>query len=117
MTGLGEAKKRDFVSQLIVILLHNSELLIEKGFDPVNRMTGLQTHLTSADAAEGRQTDAKAASRAATTEANKTLMEAYEDGSAIVELLVGLLGKKHPLVLEIKKLRKYGRSKQKPEEN
>ena len=111
MTGLGESKKRDFVSQLIVILEQKSQLFVDKGFDPTTKITQLQSKLTSADDAEGRQTNAKAASKAATTEAQATLLAAYADGSATVELIVGLLGKKDPLVQEIKKLRKYGKKR------
>lgn len=110
MSGLGESKKRDFVSQLTVILGQNATLLTEKGFDPATKIAQLETELTAADQAEGRQTEAKAAAKSATIEAQDTLQTAYDDGSATIELIVGLLGKKHPLVQELKKLRKYGSS-------
>ncbi len=111
MSGLGESDKRDFISQLIVILGQNAPLLTEKGFDPATKITELETDLTATDEAEGRQTEAKAAAKSATIVAQDTLQTAYDHGSATVELIVGLLGKKHPLVQEIKKLRKYGNTK------
>lgn len=115
MAGFGESKKRDFISQLIVILEQNSQLLNDTGFDPSAKISQLQTELAAADEAEGRQTEAKATAKAATIVAHDTLRTAYDDGSATVELIVGLLGKKNPLVQEIKKLRKYG--KPKPKDN
>ena len=47
-----------------------------------------------------------AAAKDATKLAIDTLKEAYDNGSATVDLITGLLGKKNNLVLEIKKLRK-----------
>jgi len=104
-----ESKKRDFVSQLIVILEQNRELLADKGFDPTAKITQLQTELEAADNAEGKQLEAMAAAKDATKLANETLAVAYTDGSATVDLVTGLLGKKDNLVLEIKKLRNSGR--------
>ncbi len=113
--SLTESKKRDFVSQLIVILEQNTQLLTDKGFDPTAKITQLQTELTTADDAEGKQLEAMAAAKDATKLANETLDTAYTDGSATVDLIAGLLGKNDNLVLEIKKLRKTGKSKSKPE--
>jgi hypothetical protein len=115
MTGLGESKKRDFISQLIVILEQNTQLFDDKGFDVAAKISQLKTELEAAETAEGRQTETSAAAKAATIEAQETLRTAYEDGSAAVELIVGILGKKDPLVQEIKKLRKYGKTKPKAE--
>uniref|UniRef100_UPI003217FC78 hypothetical protein n=1 Tax=uncultured Draconibacterium sp. TaxID=1573823 RepID=UPI003217FC78 len=117
MSGLGESKKRDFVQQMIVILNQNSQLLTDNGFDPTSKITLLEGELTAADDAEGRQVEAKALAKAATIEAQETLSTAYNSGSAVVESVVGALGKKHPLVQEIKKLRKYGKTKPKEENN
>lgn len=109
--SLTESKKRDFVSQLVVILQQNTQLLADKGFDPTAKITQLQTELVAADEAEGKQVEAMAAAKDATQLANDTLDTAYTDGSATVDLITGLLGKNDNLVLEIKKLRKTGKSK------
>ncbi|QIA06466.1 hypothetical protein [Draconibacterium halophilum] len=113
MANLTESKKRDFVSQLIVILQQNTSLLTDKGFDPTAKITQLETELTTADDAEGKQLEAAAAAKDATKLANETLDVAYTDGSATVDLITGLLGKKDNLVLEIKKLRNTGRPSKK----
>ena len=113
--SLTESKKRDFVSQLIVILQQNSELLADKGFDPTTKISNLQEELAIADDAEGKQLEAMAAAKDATQAANETLDVAYTDGSATVDLITGLLGKNDNLVLEIKKLRKTGKVKENPE--
>lgn len=113
MANLTESKKRDFVQQLIVILQRNSSLLTDKGFDPTAKITQLQTELTAAEEAEGEQRDAMAATKDATKRANETLDVVYTDGSATVDLITGLLGKKDNLVLEIKKIRNTGHSSKK----
>ena len=106
MGNLTEAKKRDFVTQLIIIMEQNAELLIDKGYNPENKITELKQKLTAADEAEGKQAEAMAAAKDATKLSQETLDVAYVDGSAAVDLFSGLLGKKDNLLLEIKKLRK-----------
>lgn len=106
MAGLTEAKKRDFINQLIVLVLQNEQRLKDKGFDPTERVGEIKTKSDDADAAEAKQQKAMAAYKNATTQANKTLDTAYTDASAFVDVLSGMLGKKDNLVLEIKKMRK-----------
>ena len=111
--SLNESKKRDFVSQLIVIMEQNAQLLSDKGFDPAAKIAQLKDELTTADNAEGKQVEAMAAAKDATQLSNDTLDVAYTDGSATVDLISGLLGKNDNLLLEIKKLRKTGKAKPK----
>ena len=106
MGNLTESRKRDFVTQLIVIMEQNAQLLSDKGFDPANKIDQLKQELTAADEAEARQAEAMAAAKDATALSQDTLDTAYRDGSATVDLISGLLGKKDNLLLEIKKLRK-----------
>lgn len=106
MAGLTEAKKRDFISQLVVLVLQNEQRLKDKGYDPTDRVGVIKTKSGEADAAEARQQEAMAAYKDATTLANNTLDAAYTDASAFVDVLSGILGKKDNLVLEIKKMRK-----------
>lgn len=113
--SLTESKKRDFVTQLIVIMQQNAQSLTDKGFDPAAKIAQLQQEMVAADEAEGKQTEAMAAAKDATKVAQDTLDVAYTDGSATVDLISGLLGKNDNLVLEIKKLRKTGRPKPKPD--
>jgi hypothetical protein len=114
MAKMNESGKRDFVKQMITILQQNTTLLTDAGFDPTAKVTQLQTELTAADDAEGRQTDAKAAAKIATREATQTLKTAYNDGSATVEIVAAYLGKDHPLVQELRKLRKSNGKSEKP---
>ena len=105
MAKMTESKKRDFVSQLIVIMEQNAQLLTDKGFDPTAKIAQLKQELSQADQAEGRQREAMAAAKNATKLANDTLLAAYTTGSAAVDLISVLLGKNDNLLLEIKKLR------------
>jgi hypothetical protein len=110
MAGLNEAKRRDFISQFIVILEQNAQLLTDKGFDPAAKTDQLKQELTAAEVAEARQSEAAAAAKNATKLAQDTLIVAYTNASATVDLLSGLLGKNDNLVKEIKKMRKTGRT-------
>jgi hypothetical protein len=115
MTSLNESRKRDFVTQLLLIMQQNAQLLVDKGFDPANKIAQLMQELTAADEAEARQSEAMAAAKNATLLAHGTLSTAYTDASATVDLISGLLGKKDNLLLEIKKLRKTSKPAKKPE--
>lgn len=113
MAKMNESGKRDFVSQMITILQQNSTVLTDKGFEPTAKITQLQEELVAADDAEGLQLKAKTKAKLATEKANETLKTAYEDGSGTVEIIAGFLGKNHPLVLELRKLRKtYGKAEE-----
>lgn len=115
MAGMTESKKRDFASQLIVVIEQNATLLSAKGFDPAAKIAELKDQLVIADEAEGRQVEAKAAAKDATAVAQNTLRTVYDNASATVDLISGLLGKNHNLVQEIKKFRKTGRTERRPE--
>lgn len=109
MSGLNDSRRRDFVSQFIVILERNSQLLTDKGFDPIAKIDQLKAELEAADQAEAKQVEAAAAAKDATKLAHEALGIAYTDSSATVDLITGLFGKKDNLVIEIKKLRKVGK--------
>ena len=101
-----ESEKRDFVSQTTVITEQNASLLVDAGFDPANRIEQLKTELTAADEAEGKQKEAQAAALDATNLSKETLKVAYNDASAVISLIEGLLGKDHSLVRKLRQLRK-----------
>jgi len=106
MGNMSEAKKRDFVQQLITLLEQNVELLTEKGYNPENKIQELNTQLTTTKDAEARQAEAMAAAKDATRFSQQSLDIVYRNGSATVDLVSGLLGKQDNLLLEIEKLRK-----------
>uniref|UniRef100_UPI003217178C hypothetical protein n=1 Tax=uncultured Draconibacterium sp. TaxID=1573823 RepID=UPI003217178C len=106
MATLNEKESRDFVSQVIVMVNQNAGLLTDAGFDPTSRVGTLQGKLQTADDAEGEQQKAQAAALDATKLANETLQLAYDDASAFVNLIEGLLGKDNSLVHKLRQLRK-----------
>ncbi len=106
MSKQTESDKRDFVTQVAKIMENNAQLLIEKKYDPADKVAELTQQGTDADNAEAKQTDADKAAKDATALANTTLGVAYNNASAAIELIAGLLGKTHNLVLELRKLRK-----------
>mgnify|MGYP000845337864 FL=1 len=106
MTSLNEARKRDFISMLIVIMEQNGELLAEKGYDPANIIAQLKEELAITDQKEAHQKAAVAAAKNATKDAVEALNITYKHASATVDLISGLLGKDDNLLKEIKKLRK-----------
>uniref|UniRef100_UPI00321624EA hypothetical protein n=1 Tax=uncultured Draconibacterium sp. TaxID=1573823 RepID=UPI00321624EA len=103
---MSEAKKRDFVKQIITLMEQNTALLTDKGYNPENKIEELKTLLAEANEAEAQQVEAMAAAKDATKRSQKALDVVYRNGSASVDLISGLLGKQDNLLLEIKKLRK-----------
>ena len=114
MATLNEKESRDFVSQVIVMVDQNASLLSDAGYDPSTRSTELKAKLQTADDAEGEQQKVQAAALDATKRANATLTLAYDDASAFVSLIEGLLGKDNSLVHKLRQLRKKWK-KQKPD--
>ncbi len=106
MSKQSESDKRDFVTQVAEIMENNAPLLIEKKYDPAEKVAELKQQGSDAVQAEAKQTDADKVAKDATELANATLGLAYKNASAAVEIIAGLLGKNHNLVLELRKLRK-----------
>ena len=106
MATLNEKESRDFVSQVIVMVDQNAGMLTDAGFDPATRSDELKAKLQTADDAEGEQQKAQALALDATKHANATLRLAYDDASAFVNLIEGLLGKDNSLVHKLRQLRK-----------
>ena len=106
MSKQTESDKRDFVTQMVNIMKNNTKLLIDKKYDPADKIAELTQQGKDSDQAEARQRDAVKAAKDATELANTSLDIAYDNASATVELMAGLLGKTHNLVLELRKLRK-----------
>ena len=100
------AEKRAFVSEIIEILNQEKEQLQTSGFNPEERINALVEKSQVAESAEVNQKKAQAIAMEATTKANDALEVAYNDASAIVELLTGIMGKDNELVRKIKKIRK-----------
>ncbi|WP_163708444.1 hypothetical protein [Mangrovibacterium lignilyticum] len=105
MTSLTESRKRDFIKQLLLLIANQSAALTAAGLDPTTRTTLLQGKYDTATAAEAQQKEAQAQAKTATETSQLALKEAYTEASSMVALLTGTLGKDHPLVEEIRKMR------------
>lgn len=92
--------------QVAVITEQNAEQLVDAGLDPATRVSGLRSKITTADEAEGAWEAAQAAALDATKASNAALKDIYDDASAFVSLIEGLLGKDNSLVRKLKQLRK-----------
>ncbi len=106
MGNLNDAKKRDFVAQIISLASEASETLKDKGYDPANALVELSEKKASADKAETNQQESMAEAKVATTLAQDTLDEAYKIASNQVDLISGLLGKESELVKQMRRFRK-----------
>lgn len=101
-----DSEKRDFVAQTIELMQQNSVVLNDAGFDPTSRIEQLKSELSATEVAEATQKQTQAAAMDATVVASKTLKVAYNDASASVNLIEGLLGKDNNLVHKLRQLRK-----------
>ena len=103
---MNEKTKRDFVTQIITLCEEESSTMVEKGFDPAVKITGLREKKISADNAEIAQQKAAAAAMQATKVSNQMLDEAYKEASNTADLISGLYGKDSEIVKKIRKFRK-----------
>ena len=107
MAYLNKAEKRTFAADTIKSIRNNSELLAEQGYKPYTLISELEQLLHEAEVAEARQLRAKADLRDATIHAQKSLNSVYVKASAAINIVIGLLGKQHTLVRQLKKLRSW----------
>jgi len=103
---MNDAKKRDFISQMISLVESEQDALTDKGFDPTQRLDGLKVLKLDADSTETAQQEAAAKAQEATALANQALANAYKDASDFADLISGLLGKDNKLVKKMRKFRK-----------
>ena len=106
MGTLNEAQSRDFVAQIISLLNEESAQLIEKGFDPSNKLSDLIALKELSDKAETNQQVVAADTKVATALSQEKLDEAYREASNLVDVISGLLGKESELVKKMRKFRK-----------
>jgi hypothetical protein len=106
MSSLKESEKRDFNSQIIEIMKDNTQLFLDKGYDPAAKIAELNGQEELVEASEAAEKKAYSAAKDATAASNLALDIAYKHASDTVDLISGLLGKDHNLVKELRKLRK-----------
>ena len=105
MARLTHAQKLAFAREIAEVLINNSADLVAAGYDPANKVAELDTQSVAAERAEADQQQAQANARQATIDATSTMDEVYNNASGAVEVIAGLLGKTHPITLELKKVR------------
>lgn len=105
MTSLSEAKKRDFVSQMLTLLDNEKEKLVAVGFDPTAKAELIKAAKESADKAEIAQQEALAKAKEATKLSNNQLDVAYKSASDLADLLSGFLGKENDLIKQMRRFR------------
>ena len=106
MGSLNDSNKRDFLSQLILLMESKADEFMQAGYDPTNKIDELKKLSDEAQGDEAKQQQALALAKDATKKAQTSLKTAYKEASNAVDLIAGLLGKDHNLVKEIKKMRK-----------
>ncbi len=105
MAKMNEAKKRDFVTQIITLIEEEKYRLVDNGYDPTNKVDALKIKKKESDASEIAQQEAAARAKDATRLSNEKLDEAYREASNFVDLLSGLLGKEDELIKKVRKFR------------
>lgn len=105
MTTLNEKERRDFVEFIISTVESEAAVLNAAGYDSSPRVELLKGKSTAAKDAEVAQQKAQAASLEATKVSQQALKDAYDDASAFVNLIEGLLGKDNTLVHKLRQFR------------
>lgn len=105
MANLTDAQKLAFVREVSEILNNNAASLVAAGYDPAAKVTELQTQGGAAELAEANQQQAQADAKQATADANTTRDAAYNNASATVDLMSGVLGKDSRIVHELRGIR------------
>ena len=105
MAGLTHAQQLAFAREMSEILNNNAAELIAAGYDPAPKVLQIKTESEAAELAEANQQQVQAAARQATRDAVEANNTAYNTSSASAEVIKGLFGKDHAMVLEIKRIR------------
>ena len=105
MANLTEAKQRDFSRQVLEVLKSKSAELSEAGFDSQARIAELETKSADANTAEAEQRVAEEVKQQKTAASNAKRTELYEQASATVSLMEGLLGRSHQIVHQLRQVR------------
>ncbi len=105
MAKLNEAKRRDFITQIITLVEEEKDRLVANGYDPTNKVDVLKVKKQESDSSEIAQQEAAARAKEATRLSNEKLDEAYREASNFADLLSGLLGKENELIKRVRKFR------------
>jgi len=103
--ALTETTKREFAKRTLDILNSNADALKKAGVDSSVKSGELKQLIDDAFSAEEKQLAAQTQSKKATEASQNATTEAYKKASAVIELLVGSLGKEDALSKRLRNLR------------
>ncbi len=105
MAQLTDADQKSFIDKIIGALTANSALLKSKDWDPTQRLTNLQNGVTSVTSDEGIISQLNQTLTSAIATRRSDLDNNYALASASIGSVEGALGKDHPLVGDLHKIR------------
>ena len=105
MADLTDADKKSFIDKMVGALNANSALLNSSGWDPSQRITNLQNGVTSVTNDEGVISGLEQTLTTANTTRRTDLDNNYALASASIGAVESALGKDHPLVNDLHKIR------------
>ena len=94
MSRLTLAQKLAFAREIAEVLNNNKAGLVTAGYDPTQKIEELGAESKIAEKDEADQQQVLAASRQATITANTSKDKVYNNASASVDVIAGLIGKK-----------------------
>ena len=105
MADLTDADKKSFIDKMIGFLRENKAALVAKDWDPAQRTINLENGVKSVTNDEGIVSGIEAALTTAVATRRSDLDNNYALASATVGSAEGALGKDHPLVKDLRKIR------------
>ncbi|MBI4977902.1 MAG: hypothetical protein HZC28_10480 [Spirochaetes bacterium] len=105
MKSLNDVSKREFALRILNVLTTNTDAVKTAGVDASVKAGKLKALIDEAFATKDAQIAAQVNSLMATKRARLALEDAYAEASAVVELIVGSLGRQDALVHRMKRLR------------
>ncbi len=105
MGSLTEAKKRDFINQMIKLVNDEQTNLNESGFNPESKLTELVALKGNCENAEMAQQQALAQAKEATALSQDELEKAYKAASNLSDAISGMLGKESEIVKRMRTFR------------
>ena len=105
MSRLTHAQKLAFAREIAEVLNNNKAGLVTAGYDPTQKIEELGAESKIAEKDDADQQQVLAASRQATITANTSMDKVYNNASASVDVIAGLIGKTNPITHELRKIR------------
>jgi len=105
MADLTDADKKSFIDKMIGVLKETKDALTAKDWDPTQRITNLENGVKSVTGDEGIVSGLEATLTTAINTRRTDLDNNYALASASVAAVEGALGKAHPIVKDLHKVR------------